>query len=779
MKPLRHIFLHALLLLAALLALSCQKGVEKEEQKQDGDGVTLTLQLKLAGSPMTKVQVPGDDSRNENVISSVDIFLFSGDGGTGTEVARFLYVSRNLEQDAMDSAVHTLSVHLSNDRAEELFGTVDPGAGNSVTAKIVVVGNGDSENPGGYMIYPSAATSSVQAVRESVAMTNLDGWYVENDLSYLILCGDGTITLTHTVSPDEVKATGTIPMDRSYAKMDIDLRLPTSGRLEVSGRTYELDRDHMQIELHNLAVRGYVGSDASHVRTCTVSDLRSTTTYPFTLTAAGNPLTATHNAFYSYPRRLSDMPDQKLEYRIKIPWRATDAAVGDPVHVGYYSFPVVDEETISVILNNYYYHSEASIHTLGSTDPGNPEELEGTWELLDWKAEPIYGTFNDYKYLVAHPQKVSMPGVTNGIATFLSSSAILKNVGTPKGYEITSIRTYGVDATGAETSRLITAAADTARYTLTLDRAANTISLHHDLELEGGAMYYRQEITVTLRNGDNLEETIVFEQTPAILVQSTGQRGTTDNFFVDGYKTGEGSYLSSTDYLFCMPPDDASTMALVYNLRFSISSFPANGDTYINGDPAANPVVRNKYIIGDTRVYKTDFTTSNFNHTNPGNSSDKTYQWNKDDELDKIMIADSRPGSADWIAPDFITCTGIARAKPLTRDQLEMRAAMYQESGYPAGRWRLMTEAEFKFLVNLQISGKIPTLFYPQDAGQAGSSPYFTAQGSCFEISSDGRSYHACSPMEGGKAYARFVYDSWYWGPDPDPDSVTTYNPQP
>ena len=758
MKSIRHILLCALLFLAALLAFSCQKGTEKDEQ--GGGGVLLTLKMNLADGSLTKVTVPGDDDRNENVIEWVDLFFFSGAGGAGTEAYRTSPQSVIPVQDALDPTEYTISMFLPDNVLADIFGTEDPGSGNSATAKIVVVANGDAISSNGhYMEYPDAP-SSVQGVRESVARTNFDAWYGEN-LNYLILCGSGDITLTHNASTHVIAAAGTIPMNRSYAKLDIALNLPPSGQLDISGRTYQADLDNMTIEVLNVVNAGYVGSDESHLRDCSTDDFISTSAYPRALTASGTPLVATHNCFYTYPRAFSDEPGKKTTYRIAIPWRAADAGENDPWRVGYYSIPVADEDTEDALYANHYYHTDASIRTLGSATPEIAEDLEGSWSILNWGDAPIYGTFNDYEYLIAQPTWVRMYGLTDGTTTYKSSSAL-------SSYTVTEVKTYGIDmdesgTDGSETSRLVTNPTYLANYTVTHDATAHTITLHHNLELEGGPMYYRQEITVTLRNNNNLEETVVFEQKPPIEVRSTGHMGSTENFFIAGFKMGEGTALDDGDYR--RPPDSGTTMNLKYNLRFTITSFPSDNNTYVFGNPAAVPVVRHEYIIGDTRVTQSKFTPSDFNTTG--------YNGWTQTELDKILITDDRIGSADWIAPEFITCTGYARAKPLTLAQLEMRAALYQESGYPAGRWRLMTEAEYKFVVGLQIAGKIPTFFYTGD-----DSPYYTAQGTCYAINAAGTSYSKVTPSN-DKAYARFVYDTWYWGPDPDPASVTTYNPQP
>ncbi len=761
MKVLRHIFPGILLLTAGLFSYSCQK-----ETGTSTDGVTLSLTVSLDSGALTKTETrPGDDGRNENVIDWVDLFLFSGDGGAGTEVFRTPYKSLVPVQDAEDPTLYTLSLFLSNARLDALFGTTngDPGVGNSATAKIVVVGNGDAVSDGDYMDYPDAP-ASMQAVRESVAKTNFNASYAEH-LSYLILCGSGNITLTHD---DKIHVSGTIPMTRSYAKLDIALELPPDGQLEISGRTYQADLDNMKIELLNVVHRGYVGSDETHIRTCTADDFLSTTT-PRALTASGSPLIAKHNCFYTYPRRYSDAPGKQTHYRISIPWRALDAPDG-PVHTGYYVFPVADEEVEEALLANHYYHAEATVHTLGSPNQATPETLEGTWEILNWEATPIYGTFNDYEYLIAHPTWVPMHGLTAGTASYKSSTALTSCT-------ITEVKTYGVNEAGLETSRVITDPTYLANYTISHNASAHTITLHHDLELEGDDMYYRQEITVTLHNNDGLEEVIVFEQTSPIDVRSTGHQGSTENLFVNGLLIGQGSKLGSSsydDYSYIRPPSIITeSTSLRYNLRFTLSSFSSDNNTYIYGDPNVAEAERDyrEYIIGDVRITQNKYTVEQFNRTDTDDQGHDTYQWNKTTQLDRILIADRRVSSASWIAPEFICCSGLATSYPQTLEKQEMRAAMYQESGYPAGRWRLMTEAEFKFLANLQIKRKIPIFFVSH-----ATNGYWTAQGNCYRFTSETTYVKVTNPEYES---ARFVYDTWYWGPEPDPASLTTYNPQP
>ena len=741
-------------LAGVVLAAACEKAPDPERKAlPEGISVTLRVENPLAA---TKTTVPGDGARNENKIQGVDVFLFSGDGGAGTEVLRKVASATQAWPYApaptADPTEYTLSVRLTKQETIDLFGTDDPGAGNSATAKMVVVANGDPA--GGYLSYPSAP-ASVQGIKEAVATTLFDAWWAEN-LRYIIMCGEGTVTLAHTATPDEITATGTIDMRRSYAKLDMALDLPAGGLLEVSGRTYQADLDNISIELLNVVKNGYVGSDGilstAEILPTTNPDPRPEGTPYRKFTVAGT--TATHNAFYSYPRNFSDAPAKKTEFRIRIPWKLQGES--EYTHIGHYSFPVTD---LSSLEANHYYHSEAAIRTLGAADAASPEALTGSWTLLDWGDAPVYGKFNDYQYLIAQPSFVTMRGVTVGNASYQSSSAV--------SAVITEVKTYGIDmdgegTDGGETSRIVTGAANLARYTISHDAAARTITLNHLLELEGGAMYYRQEITVTLTNADGMTETIVFEQIPPIDVRSNGTEGIStageENVFLNGYPLGSAEATDfAASYQYTRPPTSRDPAnKLRYNLRFTVSTLP--------NDPSYS-----HYIITDPRVAGgfTDLTV--FNITNK--KGVQSYRWDED-QITAIMKASD---ASNYIAPEFICCSGLATGPALSVDDLAKRAALYQEAGYPAGRWRLMTEAELIFLADLQVNHIIPALF---NQSTETDGVYAASNGTFYRFNTDG-TYIQEIDHSSGKAWARFVYDTWYWGREPDPDAVTTYSPQP
>ncbi len=124
------------------------------------------------------------------------------------------------------------------------------------------------------------------------------------------------------------------------------------------------------------------------------------------------------------------------------------------------------------------------------------------------------------------------------------------------------------------------------------------------------------------------------------------------------------------------------------------------------------------------------------------------------------------------IAPKFRICSSYAGTTwQLNRELARRRAAAYQEMGYAAGRWRLPTFGEVKFIMELAASYKIPRLFGTAEATWW----YWCAQGLvCVPAKNVGVKSPTLPsdadfelPIKTGARdchRARFVYDEWYWG---------------
>ena len=97
------------------------------------------------------------------------------------------------------------------------------------------------------------------------------------------------------------------------------------------------------------------------------------------------------------------------------------------------------------------------------------------------------------------------------------------------------------------------------------------------------------------------------------------------------------------------------------------------------------------------------------------------------------------------------------------------RCATYQEDGYPAGRWRVPTEAELYFCAVLANKGLIENPYV--------SGTYYTAtSGRYLYYENNSDSWNFTIPT-GNNLYrsVRCIYDLWYWGDDPKDGVNGTY----
>ena len=97
----------------------------------------------------------------------------------------------------------------------------------------------------------------------------------------------------------------------------------------------------------------------------------------------------------------------------------------------------------------------------------------------------------------------------------------------------------------------------------------------------------------------------------------------------------------------------------------------------------------------------------------------------------------------------------------ITMPYAEYRCAGYQEDGFPAGRWRLPSRAEVKFIAQLSGNKVFEFLFNFGDV-------YWSANGA-ITVNKNG----TVTNSDKSEALLRCVYDSWYWdkvdGRDGDP----------
>ena len=133
---------------------------------------------------------------------------------------------------------------------------------------------------------------------------------------------------------------------------------------------------------------------------------------------------------------------------------------------------------------------------------------------------------------------------------------------------------------------------------------------------------------------------------------------------------------------------------------------------------------------------------------------------------------DETERTENMIAPEFMIASSYGVTSDISKEAARKRCASYQEDGYPAGRWRLPTQAEVMYIVQLSAWGIIPHLFgyvtTNNDGTVTGSdrdAPYWSANGQIMVNAGKGtaRVYNSTS-----NTAVRCVYDTWFWGRDED-----------
>lgn len=125
--------------------------------------------------------------------------------------------------------------------------------------------------------------------------------------------------------------------------------------------------------------------------------------------------------------------------------------------------------------------------------------------------------------------------------------------------------------------------------------------------------------------------------------------------------------------------------------------------------------------------------------------------------LEHYYPADPSDRTANLMAPSYLIASkygGTEYYDGTPYAEAVYKCASYQEDGYPAGRWRLPTRAEIRFIAMLSVNNAFTFLFGKK-------AKYWAANGAVLIKEDD------IEDLE-NETYAltRCVYDIWYWGDD-------------
>lgn len=505
----------------------------------------------------------------------------------------------------------------------------------------------------------------------------------------------------------------------------------------------------------------------------------------------------TGSPFYSYPMKWKSESPQAPFLKVIVKWssftetptetgytRTKSTPAGEVNKEFYYKIPInpstVSSDGYYSLNANEWYDFTFDVAILGSTADELPVILSGQYYVVDWNNPGISGggslDQNSFLNLATKSDTFYMYGQdTIGIPVL--SSHNLDNTKT-----VITGRRWNAKLTAADKWETI----DRGSVTV-YGRSSFTFKNELHTTIDSQLDCYYMEFNVKIFNEAGLEKEVTIIQYPPIFLNSLhGGNAMVDGYYgnvngqyrsyPNGNTGGSGTSESSTTATPYGPitryVNENSTTNNVFLTIVSISSLGDNTTYTVPRDVSVNnsqPTPYN-YLIADPRE------NNSFNSLINYYGSAGTTQWNNSD-VNAIKIGNS--SVPNYIAPKLLVASRWGRMGDWTNghdystdyETAQKRCATYQEKGYPAGRWRLPTEAEVLFMISMQKHQFIRDLFT-----QGWS---ITASGSAIRVmNNNDRTIYYVSSVERlrnlGNNYGgshipscRCVYDLWYWGDDP------------
>lgn len=734
-----------ILALAALL--SCEREQLPSRPYPDGDGIFLYIN---ASGPRTKSADYDDEEiepYNEMLIKTIDWFIYP-EGGTNSNAVLRGRWSADAGNRVNKEQLVPVTVNES-----DLNTMVFPGSNNTCQAYAIV--NYPGTIPG--------TDTSIPALKALAISADFAGSVKQESF---VMEGQQQITLS---SRKATKAAyGTINVKRVAAKLTLSLsvvdtvKIPVYLKDEDGNYVYQTDaQGHTVLDENGDSIRviasyekwtpirsglkAYLVNAVDNAKIC--ADADSVQPHFFSY-GSRSPKTSRQETkdgeeitwydfepYYSYPHKWVYGASDEPYIKVELPW-----SNGTRQKQFYYRIMTPG----NYANRNEWYHLNVDIAILGSETDNVRVNLDSGYHVVDWNELVITkeSKILDVRYITVPQETYYMYNIEEMTFPFSSSHDCSITINSVTYRDFKNFTTADVTSTAISENWVSLSGSRTVKISHPLDNDMNSSSMdvspytinftirHSD---EEGEAYYRN-VTVI--------------QYPAI-------------YIVDNKSNGY-VYLKGT-----VGPASGSTNAQVYDDSGTSNYTSAIGTITIrsNVDGSSDNTNQYQYNIHVTVLDDPDIVIAD-----PRGSATSLSNING--------LSDYRPAAEDTqnaIAPIIKIASSYGKTAPLTYENAVKHCAVYQENGYPAGRWRLPTKSEINFLVNLSENNKIPSLFSPSAsnlywaAGQLG----YGANG-FVDLSS--ATYQSTNITGGGTGavayvgstryavYTRCVYDVWYWG---------------
>lgn len=750
----------------------------------DDANVSLTLQLGSQPANGTRaVDDPGLDALNENVMKSVDVFFYTKDAADNTLP---VYEATDIQLPQGTKGAATLNLTIPIDQYNTLFPIVDGVQGTE--CKVYVIVNRPAATTGDNALPADHSLSSLRdntilcangfSLRTEAQVDNNSTIYkptVQNDFVM-----DGYETVTRNGNT----ITGTIPVERVATKISLVIK-GIADEVTDNGVVWESDINSVRLSLRRGSKRTKLGSTPTEYiyQANKDNDIFRIDAVSLDATLQIQEGEETIDAmttsvpFYTYPTNWKNDENSRTHFILVVNWKKKSNP--EETLTTYYEVNV--NAAGSYTQRNRHYRIYQEIGVLGSTEEENPVVLYPcNYKILDWgsimSGETITGSsgaIGRFRYLVVDETNIELSNVSSKEIFFFSSDSV----------DLTEI-TVKWENTKENTVDTVTFA-NMSNATRTVDDETGDIIyvIQNNSAVEGVDNRIKGDHKITLRihNADTSKEndrSYIYISHP--LDNSMNANADYNPYYID-FKvkhTNDPNYnetVKITQYPMIVIKADPNsrpnvTGGVYVNKRNSNASYGGvhgltgenkNPNRYIISVSALDTV--SSYIIGDPRKSTVDNLNTSF-----ATATTMKYTGDTDDRaLTYYYPTVETSASENMISPQFMIASSYGVTRPRSKDDARRRCATYQEDGYPAGRWRLPTQAEIQYIVQLSAWGIIPTLFGTE--GSEDATKYWSANGAVNVTPATGDVEPSSDTSDGP---VRCVYDTWYWT---DKCSKTTF----
>ena len=663
MKHLKNIF-YASLLLIGILA-SCTSD-DFSTNIAHTDYVSLNLSTGNA-TPASRETEPGVDDLNENLIQTVDVFVFNHSTNARVHYQRL--------EDLQLPGKGEISLSLS--KSQVSTGTYD----------VYVIANYTGESLADVQSVDGLKTKSITTEFKFVTGAIEDSFLMDGKLEDVSLAGE---------------TSNTVNLYRAAAKIEVNIQ---TGE-DADGNVYQL-LGGLQKRIINYATHTKLLSDGNEVSD---KELKNTDYIKFQSNQA---------RFYTYANSWSFDPESsqvdlndETYILLNIPVRVTPAD-GEPTehNPNYYRVSLNRNSGAQSLERNHSYRINVTLKALGSNEELKPVELTGSVEVQQWQETTINVGTDDAKFLEVNKECIYLANIDANESTDNSlmfySSSVITNI---QVSDVKYTDKYGVVRDITENG---TSYPDGDTY-------YPQINWNRD-ETTGAVTIYSKDLinvpktfTLTITNADGLTKKVYVEQYPLEYITSTqGWHSYREDFGSSWLKRGDkdatGGYRAEA-YGFgskvVRSVNTSTNKSVIYKMTWDSGDSNAGQPNYtLDSWPGGrNPYFRSEQGTDNARMYHVHITAAS-----------STYRLG-------YPILDSEGNTADTedneslVSPSFMIASQLGNVNPMSKEEAKRQCNQYVEvtnvefngtnidyaNQKPYDDWRLPTKAEIEIIDRFQ-----------------------------------------------------------------------------